>query len=336
MESKHLTGVSLFSGGGIGDLAMRSAGVRLLVASELLVDRAAVLAQNFPEATVVAGDIAVMFDSIVAATRERLGDEPLDILFATPPCQGMSKNGRGKLLNGARAGTRPRLDPRNQLVLHALNFAGIFRPRLVVFENVPEMENTVIESRTGEPRGVMDIIAEELGALGYQGRWEVVEFADYGVPQRRQRLITVFTTSTVLQRTMRVHGTALPARTHAQTPRRGQRSWVTVMDALHAVPPLDAKDEESASSIIPFHRVPVLDRDKYFWVASTLPGKGAFDNQCVNPKCLYQGNTTHGSTHDEEGINRANTHTPVNCERCGELLPRPWVVENGEHRLRIL
>lgn len=333
MELNQLTGVSLFSGGGIGDLAMRAAGVRLLVASELLEDRAAVLAQNFPEAEVVAGDIAANFDSVVAATRERLGDKPLDILFATPPCQGMSKNGRGKLLNGARAGTRPKLDPRNQLVLHALDFVRIFRPRLVVFENVPEMENTVIESRTGDLQGVMEIVTEELGALGYRGRWEVVEFADYGVPQRRQRLITVFTTSAVLQRVIRVHGTALPPRTHAQAPRNGQRPWVTVVDALCGVPPLDAKDKKVASSSIPYHCVPVLDRDKYFWVANTPPGKGAFDNQCVNPKCLHQGNTTHGSTHDEEGINRANTHTPVKCERCGELLPRPWVVEDGVHRL---
>jgi DNA (cytosine-5)-methyltransferase 1 len=41
----------------------------------------------------------------------------LDILFATPPCQGMSKNGRGKLLQGIREGKKPSLDSRNRLII---------------------------------------------------------------------------------------------------------------------------------------------------------------------------------------------------------------------------
>jgi DNA (cytosine-5)-methyltransferase 1 len=76
-----------------------------------------------------------------------------------------------------------------------------------------------------------------------------------------------------------------------------------------------------------------LSDEKHFWVRHTPPGKGAFDNQCVNSGCLFSGNPVHGSQHDESGINRANKTTPVRCVKCGELLPRPWVVEGGEHRL---
>lgn len=50
-------GVSLFAGGGIGDLALRAVGVDVIVASELLPDRASVFRSNYPNTTMVEGDI---------------------------------------------------------------------------------------------------------------------------------------------------------------------------------------------------------------------------------------------------------------------------------------
>lgn len=112
------------------------------------------------------------------------------------------------------------------------------------------------------------------------------------------------------------------------------KPWVTVNEALKGVPALDASSEGSATSReLVFHRVPLLDEEKYFWVRHTPPGRGAFDNQCVNRACLYAGNPTHGAKHDDSGINKSIRTTPIRCLRCGELLPRPWVVEGGEHRL---
>ena len=75
--------------------------------------------------------------------------------------------------------------------------------------------------------------------------------------------------------------------------------------------------------------------DKYFWVSNTPVGKGAFDNQCVSPTCGHEGNATHGSTRDELGVNRSLQTTPIHCERCGELLPRPWVRE-ADGRVRLM
>jgi hypothetical protein len=56
----------------------------------------------------VQGDIRTNKICGVEAARRSLRGRPLDILFATPPCQGMSKNGRGKLLQGIRAGHKKR------------------------------------------------------------------------------------------------------------------------------------------------------------------------------------------------------------------------------------
>jgi len=329
----NLTGVSLFTGGGIGDLALRACGVKVLVACEMLSDRAEVYRANYPETEMIVGDIRCEAATVTRLAVERLAGRELDVLFATPPCQGMSRNGRGKLLNGIRAGLKPEFDERNSLALQAVAIAIELQPRLIVFENVPEMEYTMIQDSDGTVRDLLEVISQKL-APHYCGRWEVVEFADYGVPQRRQRLITVFSRVEPLKTDCEARRSVLPERTHSALATMFTKPWVTVDESLRGVPSLDARSKKNAEhSAIPYHRVPTLDEQKYFWVRNTPPGKGAFDNQCINPTCGFQGNGTHGARHDENGVNRSNKNTPVRCTKCGELLPRPWVVEAGQHRL---
>jgi DNA (cytosine-5)-methyltransferase 1 len=168
----------------------------------------------------------------------------------------------------------------------------------------------------------------------YRGRWETVEFADYGVPQRRQRLITVFSRIPSLRDVAAGGRSLMPSRTHSKNGGLFTLPWVSVDEALKGLPPLDASSKELAKSeAIPFHRVPLLDEDKYFWVKHTPPGRSAFDNQCINASCVDTVNVTHGAQHDENGINRANRDTPIRCTRCGSLLPRPWVTDGDAKRL---
>lgn len=329
-RSESLTAVSLFSSAGIGDLALQHLPVKVLVSCELLEDRHQVYQHNFPGAVALTGDIWELADEVVSQTLKLTQGRPLDILFATPPCQGMSKNGRGKLLQGIREGRKPALDQRNRLIIPTLAVIARLRPRLVVFENVPEMENTVIEDENGRLVGLIDLIKERLGA-DYQGRAEVVEFADYGVPQRRQRLISVFTRDLLLVREFLIRGSLLPPRTHAPSGEGSLLPWITVSDVISQLPPLDAGSKATARGEHPLHFVTLLDAKKYFWVRNTPLGKSAFDNQCV--ECGFQDNPTHVARRDASGVNRASTETPLYCRKCGSLLPRPWVCHNGEHRL---
>lgn len=181
--------VSLFCSGGIGDLALQACGIETLVANELLEERASVFKRNFPSVKMLAGDIRVLRDSICVEAKRQLKGSDLDFLFAPPPCQGMSKNGRGKLLQGIRAGTKPELDERNQLITDVVYIAQKLKPKTIVLENVPEMAATIIESPQGKFVNIIDYLQEAL-APQYVGNCKVVEFADYGVPQRRQRLIS--------------------------------------------------------------------------------------------------------------------------------------------------
>jgi DNA (cytosine-5)-methyltransferase 1 len=325
--------ITLFSSAGIGDLAIKKHGIKILVANEIVESRVALYKQNFPETEMIQGDIWTMQERIVTKTLERLQGDELDFVFATPPCQGMSKNGQGKLLRGIREGVKPKLDERNQLIIPTLQIIKKLNPKTVFFENVPEMIFTVILDENGQPINIIDFIERELGRE-YVGKPEVVQFADYGIPQRRSRLITIYSRDEKLKRYFSQCKSFIPEKTHSSESNKKLKSWVTVRDVIGNLPPLDGKNKALATSNIPFHRVAVLDPKKYIWISNIPPEKSAFDNQCINPKCMYQGNPTHGSSKDHHGINRANSDTPLYCKKCGEILPRPYTIEkDGSKRI---
>src|SRR5687767_10590258 len=92
-----LTAVSLFAGAGLSDTGYASAGFRFVVHVELERNRAAIGAANFPSSEWIVGDARKVAPRVIAqykkATHRRL-----DLLVATPPCQGMSSSNpsRGK------------------------------------------------------------------------------------------------------------------------------------------------------------------------------------------------------------------------------------------------
>jgi DNA (cytosine-5)-methyltransferase 1 len=322
--------LSLFAGGGIGDLALRSAGVDMVVANELLEERADLVEFNFPDSNVISGDIWKAKDSILSACR----CHSIELVLATPPCQGMSKNGRGKLLSGIRDGSKDPIDPRNLLVVPTIDIFLELNAHTLIMENVPEMKDTLIPSQGGTGFiGILDYIRLRLGPK-FVSQVKVVEFADYGVPQFRQRLISIFSCHPNIVSARKNGINLFPPPTHSKPGAHiGLPPWRTVRDAIEHLPALDASTINLAESKdINHHRVPTLDQRKYFWVSSTPPESGAFDNQCV--KCGFEGNPVHGAKKNFHGINRSNKTTPIYCLKCHSLLPRPTTVEaNGKVRL---
>lgn len=333
---RNLFGVSLFTGAGIGDIGFRAAGVKFLATCEIEHDRAALAKLNFPEAVHFQRDIREVQADLCESVRKQLSDrEELFLISCTAPCQGMSKNGQGTLLANIRKGKRPSLDPRNRLILPALDVIKELRPLWVVFENVLEMRNTVIEDSDGNLRPILKIIETELGSV-YRGQAYDVECADYRVPQRRQRLITIFTRDETAKARFKAGLPFVVRPTHAKHPSKELKQWVSVGEALRGFPRLDAATREEAfSKENPFHHVPVLDPKKYEWLRHTPPSGSAFDNQCVNPKCQFDQNPTHGAARGRDGINRALKDTPLYCQRCEQLLPRPYT-KCADGTLRIM
>ena len=232
--------ISLFSCGGIGDLAVSHAGFDILVANELLEDRAEVFKHNHPTTQIIVGDIWDKKLEILNATRNLLNGQKLDLVFATPPCQGMSKNGRGYLLNAMRKGVKSTIDPRNQLIIPTIEIFLQSGADTLVMENVPEMENTYIPNpdKDGEFIKSLDFIKQSL-SNAFVSSVQVIEFADYGVPQNRQRLISIFTRNEKLKSHFKKYGSLFPNPTHSKDgvflPK-----WRTLRDAISHLPKLNA------------------------------------------------------------------------------------------------
>jgi DNA (cytosine-5)-methyltransferase 1 len=330
---KEYTVLSLFSSAGIGELGIRASGLKIKVSNELLPERAALYKENYPEVSEICGDIWNEQDEILNEWNKKVKCAPF-LIYATPPCQGMSSNGAGKLLREYREGRRQKEDPRNRLIIPTIHIIKKLKPTWILLENVPTMNNTVIKDENDHYINIIDYIGRELGDE-YSGKAEVVNCADYGIPQMRKRLITIFTKDKNGKKYLEKNGSLLPPRTHSESGDVFTEPWVTLRDAIGNLPPLDGvKGKNENTEFNPWHFVPVMTKEKYWWMQNTPEGCTAYNNQCVNPKCNYQGNRLHGSNM-EGGLHQSNKDTPIYCEKCGKLLPRPTIIDKktGVRRL---
>lgn len=322
--------LSLFSSAGIGELGLKSLGLDILLSNELLESRCELYRENFPETHCICGDIWGKKDEIVNTWYSLCNDSPF-LIYATPPCQGMSFNSVGKRQQEIRAGRRPKDDPRNQLIIPTLEIIKRLRPMWIVLENVQGMENTIIPIENGEYRNIIEYIKDELQP-DYVGREEVVNCADYGIPQTRVRLITIFSRSNTAKKYFSVHNSFLPQQTHNEKDENGLARWVTLKDAIGSLPPLSSETGKNVCVNIPWHIVPIMKPEKFWWVKNTPANETAYNNQCV--ECGCDCNPRHGM-YFENGRHVSKKNTPIYCIKCGALLPRPTMIdrETGERRM---
>jgi site-specific DNA-cytosine methylase len=120
-------------------------------------------------------------------------------------------------------------DPRNDLVLRFLEVAAALKPKVAVIENVPQF---LSHYHDGKPGGIAQQVEEVLREAGYQHvHSDVLNAADYGVPQLRERAIIIAS---------RLGPITLPVRTHRAPdllPMNGDNLWVTVQEALSDLTP---------------------------------------------------------------------------------------------------
>ncbi|WP_338176048.1 DNA cytosine methyltransferase [Candidatus Dormiibacter inghamiae] len=183
MMQPKLTALSLFAGAGGLDLGIEQAGYRVIAAIEKDVTAVETLNRNrgrfFPDLGVVHPlDItaveprALMNDLGLAA-----GD--LDLLVGGPPCVAFSKSGFH--LEYKREGR----DPKSSLLDDYLRFLEAFRPAAFLMENVFGL------AYRNQSAAFFHRLSSGIRGLGYSLTYEVLNAADYGVPQNRQRLFLI-------------------------------------------------------------------------------------------------------------------------------------------------
>lgn len=124
-----MKGVSLFSSAGIGDAFLKDIGIDIVVANELVEERAGLYSAIYPNTKVIIGDI--LDNRIYEQILNKSGSK-IDFLLATPPCQGMSIAGKN------RNPSEMFWDERNYLVFRIIDFIKKKSPDFVLIENVPQ------------------------------------------------------------------------------------------------------------------------------------------------------------------------------------------------------
>lgn len=313
-----MKGVSLFANVGIAETYLKDLGVDIIVANELLPQRAIFYSYSHdnaevimgdpkqestvfkdyskdPEAffeepgykidntrAVVCGDItnASVYSKIIETALEKAGGDEkesgIDFLMATPPCQGMSVAGAGLRMTEG--------DPRNTLIISALNMINKLKPKYFLIENVPTMlkhkilvdgEEVYIVNHIDKVVGDDYVLNREINT-GYEfekdGRIEngrpgaVANASDFGTPQSRKRAFILGVRKDISEERGGFNW-------HIPTQKQKE---ITVRDAIGNLPGMEAGEDHSKD--YKWHKAKSHNERHLKWLANTPTGKTAFEN----------------------------------------------------------
>lgn len=222
-----LTVLDLFSGAGGFTLGLEDAKISCIGAIELDRFAAQTFSRNFPHVRLFQRDVAGF-----ASTEVRDLFRGVDIIVAGPPCQGFSVAGPSQY---------GRIDTRNQLLLEVVRFVRHARPTACIVENVKGFLHGKLPSNMPALCHFM----EEMEGLGYSVSHQVLQAADFGVPQWRERVFVFAVRSR----------SSFPIL--AGKYGLSRNSWLTVSDAIDDLPLIT--NGEGSESIAPYDREPTRD-----------------------------------------------------------------------------
>lgn len=172
-KNKKLKVVDLFSGvGGLSYGFAHGATFEIVAANEILSNMAKAYSLNHPNTKVYTEDIK-KFSAQKVETDLGIKPNEIDIIIGGPPCQAYSTV--GKRLIG---------DPRGKLFQEYYRVLKEFNPKLFLFENVKGL----LSMQDGELLKTIILLFE---SLGYKVQYKLLNAADYGAPQIRERVVII-------------------------------------------------------------------------------------------------------------------------------------------------
>ncbi len=188
LKDKTLTYISLFSSAGVGCYGFKQAGFECIATNELIERRLNVQKFNYKckyESGYICDDITTneTKDKIFEEIKrwKKLGNDRVDVLIATPPCQGMSVANHKKTENEI---------VRNSLVVESIRLIQKINPRFFVFENVAAFMKTGCTTNNGTIKRIGDVIYGELSDK-YVISDRILNFKNYGSNSSRTRTVVI-------------------------------------------------------------------------------------------------------------------------------------------------
>ena len=165
---KQYNFISLFTGAGGFDIGFSQAGFKGLFASDIMPNAKATYEANNSSVPFVLKDICELS---TADIRSIIGDTTVDVILGGPPCQGFSN-----------MGNKNSADPRNLLFENYVRIVKEINPLCFVFENVKGLL-TMFEGR------YFHKVVTSFLSIGYNLHYSLLDSSNYGVPQKRERVI---------------------------------------------------------------------------------------------------------------------------------------------------
>ena len=188
MKDKSLTYVSLFSCAGVGCYGFKQEGYHCIATNELVQRRLNVQKFNSKceyDSGYISGDITSIEtkEKIYAEIDKwkKLGNDRVDVVVATPPCQGISVINHKKNEHDLK---------RNSLVVESVEIIQNIRPRVFIFENVQAFQKTICTTKSGNNIAIGDYIHNALGEE-YVITGRVLNFMNYGSNSSRTRTLVI-------------------------------------------------------------------------------------------------------------------------------------------------
>ena len=257
------TYISLFSSAGIGCYGFLDAGFECIATNELIERRINVQKCNHKckyDSGYICADITkqetkdALYEQI-ALWKKKEGIKRVDVLIATPPCQGMS------VANHKKSDTEI---IRNSLVVESISIIKEIQPRFFIFENVPAFMKTVCTDVDGVDKPIAQAIEHNLGP-DYSYTSKVINFKNFGASSSRQRTLVIGVANDYADEVSPYE--LFPDMVKEKT----LREVIGHLRALKTFGEIDANDIYHAFRVYPEHM--------RSWIANIGEGESAFDNK---------------------------------------------------------
>jgi len=184
-SENRFTTISCFAGGGGSSTGYRLAGGNILLINEFVEAAVETYTANFPDTKVLVDDIK-KYTAQDFLDMAGIAKGELDILDGSPPCSAFSVAGKrekgwGKEKNYSDGKKQVAIE---DLFYEFIRIAEGIQPKIIIAENVKGIT-------FGEARGKLNAFINEFEKIGYDVTYEVLNGANYGVPQARERTIFI-------------------------------------------------------------------------------------------------------------------------------------------------
>jgi DNA (cytosine-5)-methyltransferase 1 len=221
--------ISFFSGAGGLDMGIHQAGFDVKLLVEIEKKFCETLEKNHPNWNVYQGDIMELNKAKIYNLSGLSSDEEVDLIVGGSPCQSFSTAGKRQAFS----------DPRGAAMLKYAEIVTEIRPKAFLLENVrgllsAALKHRPLELRDGDNTPLED--EEKRGSAleylltlfeGYDITCELVNAANYGVPQTRQRVFIIGTRKDLNNKF------EFPEMTHNKNGTDGKLPWVTFEDVVN-------------------------------------------------------------------------------------------------------